>query len=217
MSGRGRYVRAATALLRARQKTDQRGCGAHLHLLHDPTAMDLDGFLGRTQLGRDLLVEHSRCHELEDLPLTRGETCEAADEIIALALLRTYLRIPEDRLLHGCDELRALYGLGQKAHRAGLHRPHRRRDVALSGDEDDRPIAATLEQRALQLEPAHSRHAHVGDEAAWLVRIVRLQEFERRGPAAHGKATRLQHTRECGDHALLIVHQEDDWLRLRHT
>src|SRR5215475_9250955 len=116
MSGRGRYTRGTAAPFRTRQEADQRGCGPHLHLLHDPTAMDLDGFLGRSQLGRDLLVEHTRRDELEDLPLARCETCEPAYEITAFPLLRADLRVPDDRLLHRGDELRALHRLWQKAH-----------------------------------------------------------------------------------------------------
>src|SRR5215470_10393293 len=108
-----------SAGVRARQKPDQRGSRADLHLLHDTTAVDLDGLLGRTELGSDLLVQHSGRDQLEYLALARSETREAAHEILALAMLRAPKCIPQQRLAYCGDELRALHRLRQKGDRTG--------------------------------------------------------------------------------------------------
>src|SRR6516165_3389962 len=208
--------RQAAAPLRAGQQADQRRCGTNLHLLHDATAMDLDGFLGRAQLGSDLLVQHAGGDQLEHLPLARSEAREAAHELLVLTMLGTPFRIPEERLLHRGHELCAVHRLCQEAHCARFHRLHGSRDVALTGHKDDSPIAATLEQCALQLETAHLRHSQVGDQAAGGLCIVRLEKLRCRGPHAYDETARLQHASQGDDHCLVVVQQEDDWLRLKH-
>src|SRR6516162_2810873 len=208
--------RQAAAPLRAGQEAYQRRCGTNLHLLHDATAMDLDGFLGRAQLGSDLLVEHAGRDQLEHLSLARGEAREATNELLVFTMLGTTFRVPEDRLLHRGHQLCAVHWLRQEAHRARLHRLHGGGNVALTGDKDDSPIAATLEQCALQLETAHLRHAQVGDQAAGSLCIVRLEKLRGRSPGAHDETARLQHASQGEDHCLVVIQQEDDWLRLRH-
>src|SRR5215471_5308149 len=103
-----------SARVRARQKPDQRGSGADLHLLHDTTAMDFDGLLGRTELGRDLLVQHPGRDQLEHLALARSEACKTAHEILALAMLHASERIPQQGLAYRGDELGTLHRLRQK-------------------------------------------------------------------------------------------------------
>src|SRR6516165_8668596 len=138
--------------------------------------MDLDGLLRRTELGSDLLVQLPGRDQLEHLALARGEAREAAHEILALAMLRAPDRITQQRLAYGGYELGAPHRLGEQGDRAGFHRLHRRRNVALSGDEDDGPVNAALRQRALQLEATHVGHANVSDQTTGCFRIVCLEE-----------------------------------------
>ena len=70
-------------------------------------------------------------------------------------------------------------GLLQKLHSSILHRPHRDRDVAMTGDEDDRHVDALLAQVPLQFQAAHLRHAHVQHQAAGRSDLVGSQKFAR--------------------------------------
>src|SRR5262245_48373061 len=47
--------------------------GAHAHLRHHPTAMDLDGSLAQSQLLTDFLVRQAADHEVTDLSFARCE------------------------------------------------------------------------------------------------------------------------------------------------
>src|SRR5262252_1763407 len=98
--------------------------------------MDLYGLLRRTELGSDLLVQHPGRDQIEHLALARREAREAAHEILALAMLRAADRIPQQRLAYGGHELAAPHRLGEEGDRAGFHRLHCCRNIALSGDED---------------------------------------------------------------------------------
>src|SRR5215468_8713713 len=100
-----------SARVRARQKPDQCGSGADLHLLHDTAAMDLDGLLGRTELGSDLLVQHPGRDQLEHLALARSQACEAAHEILALAMLCAPECIAQQGFAYCGDELGTLHRL----------------------------------------------------------------------------------------------------------
>ena len=106
--------------------------------------MDLDGLLGRAELSRDLLVQHPGRDQLQHLALARGKAREAAHDILALAMLRAPGCIPQQRLAYGGHELGALHRLREEGDRAGFHRLHGRRNVALPGDEDDGPVDAAF-------------------------------------------------------------------------
>ena len=69
--------------------------------------------------------------------------------------------------------------LGQEINGAGLHGAHARRNVALPGDENDRPLGASGCQRLLQLEAVKTRHRDVEHRTARNRRIMMLEEFLR--------------------------------------
>ena len=49
-----------------------------LHFAHDVSAMDFYGDLAAAQLGRDLLVQFSADHEMEDFTFARSQRLEAS-------------------------------------------------------------------------------------------------------------------------------------------
>ena len=57
-------------------------------------------------------------------------------------------------------------GFSMKVDRAEPHRLDRQRHVAVAGDDDHRHLDPALPQLPQQVDAAHLRHAHVGDDAA---------------------------------------------------
>src|SRR5437899_11409890 len=55
----------------------------------------------------------------------------------------------------------------------------------MRGDEDDRHVPMGLHQAALQLRPAHPRHADVEDQAVGLAHPIRAQELQGGGEEPH--------------------------------
>src|SRR5262245_29996928 len=56
--------------------------------------------------------------------------------------------------------------LGQELDRSGFHGPHRHRDIAMSGDENDGNMNIVPDQFRLEIEAAHTRKPDVQDQAA---------------------------------------------------
>ena len=88
-------------------------------------------------------------------------------------------------------------GLVRKSTAPRLHRPHAGRDVALSGDEDDRAARTGGRQRLLQLQPVRARagrHRAPGNRASPdRARPGRPAAMESRGPRSRA----AQQPREC--------------------
>src|SRR5438128_866825 len=75
----------------------------------------------------------------------------------------------------------------QEIHRATPQGSRAQLLVSVRGDENDRYDPMARHQAALQLEPAHSRHAHVEDQAVRLMRAIRAQELLGRSKRLHSK------------------------------
>ena len=63
-------------------------------------------------------------------------------------------------------------GFSMKSNAPDLDRRHRHIDVAVAGDQDDRPGEASRIEMANQIETGHARHAHVRDDAIELLRAI---------------------------------------------
>ena len=88
--------------------------------------------------------------------------------------------ILRERLLEPVDEVLVAKGFLQKIESAVLHGLDRHGDITVSGDEDHGNRVATQIQLFLELQAAHSRHAHVQDQATRLIGIVAGQKLGRR-------------------------------------
>jgi hypothetical protein len=132
----------------------------------------------------------------ENLALARREACQALPERVHLDLRHASAPVHLDGVAHGRQQLPVIDRLGQEIHRAGLHGPHARRDVAPSSDEDDGPRGARGRQRLLQLEPVEPGQGDIEHEAAGCRRVVLLEEGCRRGKRARFEARRDQQARQ---------------------
>src|SRR5439155_22760859 len=98
----------------------------------------------RPQLARDLLVEETGDDPGHDIALARGEGRMAPAGLAALLALRAHRPIALDRASNRVEQLLLAEGLRQKLHGTGLHGPDRHRDIAVTGEEDDRATPHSL-------------------------------------------------------------------------
>ena len=120
-------------------------------------------------------------------PSIAGRVLVAPRERVGLRLVRgRRLQHRGDRLLQRAD----LERLDQEVARAGVHRPHRVRDLGAAAHRDDRRARRVHARGGQDLEPADLRHADVGQdqvEALFLqARVaadaVHRDNFMTRGP-----------------------------------
>ncbi len=76
-------------------------------------------------------------------------------------------RLLLDRLLEFVEQPLRVDRLFEKVERAGFHRFHGSRDVALAADDDDLGFGIELTKLADQLNPVDVREHHVGDHDIW--------------------------------------------------
>ena len=165
-------------------EADELRDAAGLHFPHDLAAMHLDGHLADPELAGDLLVEPPGDDQRHHLALARGQRLEAGAQFGQPHLAGAAGAVLFERRADRVEQILVAERLGQELDGAGLHRPHRHRDVAIAGDEDDRQLRLGLRQLALHVETAAPREAHVEHDAAGPVRPLALQEFLRRGDTA---------------------------------
>src|SRR5438270_1606396 len=118
-------------------KADELGEPGGLHLPHDLAAMHLDGHLADPELAGDLLVEPAGDDEAQDLSLAGGQGLKACPQFGEAHLVGAADAVLFKRDTDRIEQILVAERLGQKLDGARLHRPHRHRDVAIAGDEDD--------------------------------------------------------------------------------
>src|SRR5215469_1292813 len=160
-----------------RRYGDKIGQRARLHLAHHVGAMDLGGDLAGPDLSGDLLVHAAHHHQRHDGPLPRGQRFIALAQDGHLLLLLAPVAITMQSDLHRVEQVLLAERLGEELHRARLHGADRHRDIAVSGEKNDRQTDVGLVELALEVEPTLFRQAHVENEAARHFRLLALQHL----------------------------------------
>jgi hypothetical protein len=119
--------------------------------------------------------------QCQDRLLARRQGGEALSEHCDQRLVLPVQPISLDGGLDRIQEVLLAEGLGQEFHRAGLHCPHRHRDVAVTGQEDDRQIDVRCIQLLLKIKAAFAGQAHIEHETARTLRPSVFEEFLGRG------------------------------------
>jgi hypothetical protein len=81
-----------------------------------------------------------------------------------------------DPTLYRFQELLFAEGLGKELNCAGLHGSNRHRDVAVSGDENDRKINLRSGKLFLKIQPAKSGKSNVKHKASGYIRTFAIKE-----------------------------------------
>src|SRR5467141_4017864 len=95
-----------------------------------------------------------------------------------------------DRRANSGEQIARPDGLRQKLDCPRLHRAHRHRDAAVSGDENDRDLYAGSRQLMLEIQAAETRQADIEDEAGGPLQARVVEELlrgrERPDVESHG-------------------------------
>src|ERR1700738_38800 len=119
------------------------------HLLHDVTAMNLDGFFGRAQLIGDLFVEHTRYDMSHHFTFPYRERVITLAQVFELCPLQAGCAIEINCPLYSVQKILFTERLGQKLDRTSFHRLDCHPDVPVASDEDDRDFQAVFGQFSL--------------------------------------------------------------------
>src|SRR3984893_3170722 len=195
---------------------NQVGERCRLHLLHDLTTVDLKRDFADAEFGCRLLVQQAADHQRQHLALPRRQSREAATKLGPLNPYRPLQVVPVNGRANRRHQLPLPHRLGQKVDSAALNGAHRRWDVAMSCDENDRWVVFAgklfLEIEAVdirQLDVEDQTRRNIGLRIGYIV----TGGGERLSPPSQG----LQELAERRAHSGVVVHKEDDFPVLAHN
>src|SRR6202011_5800495 len=123
--------------------------------------MDLDGDFADADVTCDLLAE-TPTHDMDqNLALAGRERRKARPERGHRLLIPPPRAIASQRKRDCIEQVLVAKGLRQELDGTTLHRLHRHRDIAVTGDEDDRDLCVRPREFALKIETALSRQSHI--------------------------------------------------------
>ena len=139
-------------------------------------AVNLNGFFRNAEFCSDFFIGITLCHHADHFAFALRELLETGLEICDFGLIAAVGFIAGDGSFNHINETRFLRRFFQKVESAVLHGIHRHVDVGVTGNKDDRQIAADLFQLILQLKSGHVGHAHVEQNASGTTEIVGRKE-----------------------------------------
>jgi hypothetical protein len=136
-----------------------------VHFSHHLPSVDLDRDFAHAEIKRDLLVEspcRDQCHHLS---LARGQSLEARAELGDRALAVKPCAVLRQALIDGVKQILGAEWLCQKLYRTILHRLHGHRDIAVTGNEDNREPNVCRREVALEVKATSAWQSDVQHEA----------------------------------------------------
>src|SRR4051812_35336753 len=122
------------------------------HLLHDLSAVLLDGDFTVIELHRDLFVEQSLHDQAHHVAFLRRKLVITLTKFGYVSAIYARQAITFERLIDCRQEFRITNRLGQKLYRSCSHRAHGGWDIAMTGDENYWKINAGVAQLTLQIQ-----------------------------------------------------------------
>src|ERR1700761_3381292 len=133
--------------------------------MHHTSPVCFDRAERSAQLGRDLFVEQSSNHQVEDFELPWSEGCNPRANLSYLLPLPPTVNGSRDRLSYGMQQGVILKRLRQKVDCASFHGLNPHRDVAVPGYKYDLFHPAPFCQLSLKREPIKARQSDVEHQA----------------------------------------------------
>src|SRR5438105_2099857 len=121
-----------------------------------------------------------------------------------------------DRLSDRIQQVTVAERLGEELDGACLHRPHRGRNIAVPGDEDDGNVEVDLRHPRLEIEPAQARQPDVEHQAAGNIRRRAGEELLRGREGLDLQPCRPDQTCQSLSNGVVVVHDEHGCSRLGH-
>src|SRR6202035_3180440 len=151
-----------------------------LHLSHDLAAVDFYSDLADADVVGDLFVKAAGHHQGHYLTLAGGEGLEARPQRGDRRFILQPRAISREAQLDRVQQVLIAERLGQELDRSSLYRLDGHRDVAVSGDEDDRNVNVRRRQLSLKIETTSAGQSDIEHEAGGSVRAPFAQKFGNR-------------------------------------
>ena len=121
-----------------------------------------------------------------------------------------------NRLLDGVEQVVVAARFGEEFDGPGFHGAHRHRDVAVTGEENNRHVTLDLGQFLLQIEPAETWELDIEHQAAGDIRTRAAQERVRRGKGLDREPHGAEQITQTFADGPVIVYDKDTWVVLLH-
>src|SRR5216683_1056318 len=171
--------------------------------------MDFYSDLADADVVGDLLVEAASHHQGHHLALARGESLEARPQRSDRLFVLQPRAIPREAQLDRVQQVLIAERLGQELDRSSLYRLDGHRDVAVSGDEDDRNVNVRRRQLSLKIETTSARQPDVEHKASGAVRAPLVQEFGNRSQGLGLRADGSDQAAERLANSWVVIDDDD--------
>ena len=141
--------------------------------------MRLDGPLGGSQLGADLLVQQTAGYQGEDFAFAGGKRAQELFQLDPPELFGAPFARELGAACYRAQQSAIVKRLLEEIHSTVPHRMHPERQITVTGDENDRCVPNCADEFLLQLKAVHSGQVDVRQDAVEFARIRRLEKFFR--------------------------------------
>ncbi|MGB3551823.1 MAG: hypothetical protein WA993_14120 [Candidatus Binatus sp.] len=193
----------------ASSHSHQVGERAGAHFAHYTCAMRLHGPFGCSQLGADLFVQQTGGYQAENFAFAGGQR---ALEVFKFDPLQLFSAPSARKIGAACDRAQQsliVNRLFEEIHGAFPHRLHSERQIAVTGDENDRCVWNRAVEFLLKLKPVHSWQVNVSHDTIKFLRINGLEKFLSRGISGDLKAGGTELEEKGLPHPLVIFDYRD--------
>src|SRR5438874_7524660 len=167
--------------------------------------MHFDCRFSNAQVTGNLFIQLAGDDMFEHFPLARCEGVETRADFGKPGLFSTGDSISFDGCANGRKEIFLLHWFREEIERAMFHRLHTLRNVAVTGEKNNRQRTAFLSERCLKLKAVDVGHGEIKHETSRHVWIVLGKKFTGRRKTGHGNAGRTQQTRDSFSYRCVIV------------
>ena len=178
--------------------------------------MQSDRHLANRDFSCDLLVDAAGHEQRHDLSLACGQRFVTPPQIGELSLVLKPGAITAECCLYRIEQILVTQRFGQEFDGTGLHCSHRHRNIAVTGNKDDRNGIVFPCQLLLEVEPTQAGESDVGDDTARPLRALACEVFrssgEQRGRQIDGFEQALQRI----TNVRIVIDDDDNGLVLAY-
>src|ERR1019366_2909777 len=143
--------------------------------------MRLHGPFGCSQFGADLFVQQTGGYQGEDFAFAGGQRALELFNSDPLELFSAPSTREIGATCYRAQQSLIVNRLFEEIHGTFPHRMHSERQIAVTGDENDRCVGNRAVEFLLKLKPVHSWQENVRHDTVKFVRINGLEKFLSRG------------------------------------
>ncbi|MGD1028156.1 MAG: hypothetical protein ABR989_10480 [Candidatus Binatus soli] len=139
--------------------------------------MRLHGPFGCSQFGADLFVQQTVGYQAENFAFAGGQRALEVFKFDPLQLFSAPSARKIGAACYRAQQSLIVNRLFEEIHGASPHRLHSERQIAVTGDENDRCVGNRAVEFLLKLKPIHSRQVNVRHDTIKFLRINGIEKF----------------------------------------